>query len=299
MTTRNEIAALVGAAGNGHDLVVRGVSSAFRPRANTLAFVKAWSAELGTLVATHADTVFLVPEGQATDQPHAIQVTNPRLEFARVVRDLLAQPPAPEIASTAVIGPDARLGRDVSIGHFTLIEDGAVLGDGVSIGSHCIIRGGVTIGDRSNLASHVSVGGSGFGFEVEADGVPVRIHHLGGVEIGADVEIGQHVSIAQGTIEPTRIADQVKIDDCVFIAHNVQVGEAAFIIAGAEVSGSVTIGQRAWISPEATILNQVVIGDDALVGIGAVVIRDVPSNTIVAGVPAKERGPRHAEAPTE
>ena len=79
----------------------------------------------------------------------------------------------------------------------------------------------------------------------------------------------------------------VKIDDCVFIAHNCFVDEASYLIAGAEISGSVTIGKRVWVSPEATVINKVSIGDDALVGIGAVVTRNVPANSVVSGVPAK------------
>ena len=69
------------------------------------------------------------------------------------------------------------------------------------------------------------------------------------------------------------------------------------MIAGAEISGSVTIGERVWISPEVTVINKVSIGDDALVGIGAVVVRDVEANTVVAGVPAKPRGQRHPTEP--
>jgi len=120
----------------------------------------------------------------------------------------------------------------------------------------------------------------------------IRIGHMGGVVIGDEVEIGAHCSIAQGTIEPTQIHDHVKIDDCVFIAHNVCIGENSYIIAGAEISGSADIGRGVWISPEVAVINGVSIGDGAFVGIGAVVIRDVEPDTVVAGVPAKPMGHR-------
>lgn len=56
--------------------------------------------------------------------------------------------------------------------------------------------------------------------------------------------------------------------------------------------GSVVIGNRAWIGPRATILHSVRIGDGAVVAAGAVVTKDVPPYTLVAGIPAKEVGKR-------
>jgi UDP-3-O-[3-hydroxymyristoyl] glucosamine N-acyltransferase len=79
----------------------------------------------------------------------------------------------------------------------------------------------------------------------------------------------------------------VKIDDHVFIAHNVEVGENTLIIACAEISGSVTIGRGVWIGPNASIRDKVTIGDKALVGLGAVVTKNVVDNAVVAGNPAK------------
>ena len=49
----------------------------------------------------------------------------------------------------------------------------------------------------------------------------------------------------------------------------------------------VKIGNKVWIGAHATILPGVTIGDGAVVAAGAVVTKDVPSNVVVAGVPAK------------
>ncbi|WP_338448656.1 sugar O-acetyltransferase [Niallia oryzisoli] len=49
----------------------------------------------------------------------------------------------------------------------------------------------------------------------------------------------------------------------------------------------VTIGENVWIGSNATILPGVTIGDNSVVAAGAVVTKDVPKNTVVAGVPAK------------
>lgn len=293
MTTFADIAEHLGATCELTTEVV-GVSTSAEPKPGTLAFMTSWGDDADERVRANPETLFLIPGDAPGSAPtNVIRVARPRLAYALVLRDVLATVIPAIIEKTAVVAETAAIAEHVNIGHFTVIEDGVQIGAGSSIGSHVFLASGVVVGANCRIGSHTSIGGPGFGFEVDDEGHPVRIGHRGGVVIGDDVEIGNHVSIAQGTIEPTLIDDHVKIDDCVFLAHNVHVGEAAFVIAGAEVSGSVTIGKRAWISPEATIIQKVAIGDDALVGIGAVVLKDVDPNTIVAGVPAKPRGLRH------
>ena len=60
---------------------------------------------------------------------------------------------------------------------------------------------------------------------------------------------------------------------------------------GIETSKSITIGNSVWIGANATICEGVTIGDHAVIGAGVVVLHDIPENTIVAGVPAKEIRP--------
>ncbi|HAM21287.1 MAG TPA: UDP-3-O-(3-hydroxymyristoyl)glucosamine N-acyltransferase [Actinobacteria bacterium] len=275
--------------------IVTGVSALGAPQDHTLAFAKTWNGQIEHTVRAHPKTLFLVPDAAPEGLPNAVRVANPRLVFARVVRDYLATGREATVSPTAFVGEDVVLGDGVHVGHFAVLDDGVVVGNGCFIGHHAVLETGCVLGERVRIGSHTSIGGPGFGFEVEADGTPIRIPHQGGVTIGNDVEIGSHVTIAQGTINPTVLSDHVKIDDAVFIAHNVTVGEGAFIIAGAEVSGGVTIGARAWISPEATIINQAHIGDDALVGLGAAVVKDVAPGDVVAGVPAKVLGRRYPD----
>lgn len=276
---------------------LRGASSSTEPQSETVTFLRAWNEASHALVLAHDATLFIVPRDAPSDlaADRIIRADNPRLAYAQVVRDYLVGPREPGIAPTAVVEEGAILADDVIVEHFAVIESGVKVGPGSTVGSHAVLKKGVTLGAGCRVGSHTVVGTQGFGYEFDDDGNPILIPHLGGVVIGDDVEIGNHVSIAQGTIDPTVIRSHVKIDDCVFIAHNVQIDEASYIIAGAEISGSVTIGKRVWISPEVTVINKVSIGDDALVGIGAVVTRNVPENTVVSGVPAKilrERHPR-------
>ncbi len=162
------------------------------------------------------------------------------------------------------------------VGANSIIEHNVVLHSGTRIGKNCRIR------------SCSSIGGDGFGFERLDDGTPMRFPHLGGVVIGDNVEIGALNSIAKGALSDTFIADYVKTDSLVHIAHNCFVNESALITACAELSGGVTLGKRVWVGPNVAMMQKVTVGDDALIGLGAVVTKNVCARTIVAGNPAKK-----------
>ena len=89
------------------------------------------------------------------------------------------------------------------------------------------------------------------------------IYDLGGVEIGDDVMIGPNVSLITSghPLEPSRRR------------------------AGVTAS-PIVIGRNVWIAAGATVIGGVTIGDNSVVAAGAVVTRDVPPDTLVAGVPA-------------
>ena len=85
-----------------------------------------------------------------------------------------------------------------------------------------------------------------------------------------------------------------------FVAPGVVISCAGHAINAAQrgqglsTSSPITIGSNVWIGANATVCPGVTIGDDAIVAAGAVVTKDVPARTIVAGVPAhvlREVGP--------
>ncbi|MDB0601498.1 hypothetical protein PL373_10140 [Tenacibaculum maritimum] len=83
------------------------------------------------------------------------------------------------------------------------------------------------------------------------------------------------------------LENNVKVDNLVHIAHGVKVGRNSVIIANAMIAGSVNIGENSWIAPSSSIINKKNIGDNVLVGLGAVVTKNVENDVIVAGNPAK------------
>ncbi|MEX0447499.1 DapH/DapD/GlmU-related protein [Xenorhabdus sp. SGI246] len=207
---------------------------------------------------------------------------NPRLDFIRILSFLEKKIGFNHFSFKSKISPT------VSIGHNSIIEDGCIIHDNVQIEHNVVIHSGTIIGANSRIRANSSIGGDGFGFERTQNGIPIRFPHLGGVIVGENVEIGSNTCIAKGTLSNTVIEDHVKIDNLVHIAHNCRIGKGTFITACAEISGGVTVGNNSWIGPNASIIQKKNIGDNALIGIGAVLTKDVPESTVFAGNPAKK-----------
>lgn len=262
----------------GSDRMIDRVDAADTAVASSLCFAKnaAWVAKANT-----AALILCQPDHVADTAAFTLLSTTPRLDFARAMSlidtrgGFVWSSEAPQIHPTARIGQHSVIGPGVRIGAHTVIGHHVVIGAEVEIGERCSIKSGAVIGEE------------GFGFERDARGAAVRLPHIGTVRIGNDVEIGSLTTVCRGTLGDTVLQDGAKIDDHVHIAHNISVGEHAFVIACAEVSGGVRIGKRAWIAPAATVLNQLTIGDDAIVGLGAVVVRNVEAGATVVGNPAK------------
>lgn len=179
------------------------------------------------------------------------------------------------IGNNVHIGSNCYISKDVSIGDNTIIYQNVSILCPCKIGDDCIIFPGVVIG------------ADGFGYYYDDSGLPVKVGHFGGVQIGSRVEIGANTCIDRGTIDDTIICDDVKIDNLVHIAHNTVLEKGSVIVAGSIICGSAVIGKRGYVAPGAIVKNQISVGSDVLVGLGAVVTKNVDSNMVVAGVPAK------------
>ena len=207
---------------------------------------------------------------------------NPRLDFIRILSYLDDNIGFSTYNIPSEIHPSVKIGQNV------VIESGCVIAEGVMIEPNVVIHAGTRIGKNSRIRSCSSIGSDGFGFERLDTGIPLRFPHLGGVIIGENVEVGSCTAIARGTLSDTVIDDHVKIDNLVHVAHNCHIQQGAFIIACAELSGGVIVGKNAWIAPNSCTHQKITIGDNSLVGLGAVVTKNVPSDTVYAGNPAKK-----------
>lgn len=266
---------------------LRGVTTLDAPKNDSLAFCTTLSNQ--SLGKWNGITgVIIGPAGLQIDENCALLVSeNPRRDFGRAVSEFFLARQEPTISSSAQIDTTSVIGEGVSIGHNVVIESEVVIGDYTVIGHNTTILSRTKIGNQCVIGSNTVLGSLGFGFEQDESGEWVRLPHIGNVVIEDHVEIGSSTVIARGTITETRLCRNCKIDDNVFIAHNVLVGENSVVIANAEVSGSVVIGKDCWVGPASTIIQGMRIGSNSLIGIGSVVIKDVEENDVVAGNPAK------------
>lgn len=212
----------------------------------------------------------------------SVLVSNhPRLDFAHAVQIIdesigfESYDEPPHIHPSVKIGEHVVIGRNVKIGEGTVINHHVVIGDGVEIGRYCRINSGAIIGEGD------------FGFERDETGRPIKIKHLGSVLIGDYVQVGSLTTVSKGTIENTIIGDYAKIDDHVYVSHNCKIEKNAIITGGSILGGSSVYGTGTWIGINSTIKQKVEIGDNALVGMGAVVLKNVEANEKVVGNPAK------------
>lgn len=207
--------------------------------------------------------------------------SKPRLDFIRALEIINEQVGFKQITTPPFIPSSVKLGRNV------VIENGVSIGDNTIIEHNVVIATGSTIGSNCLIRANASIGSDGFGFERAEDGTPIRFIHLGGVEIGNNVEIGANTCIAKGTLGNTVLEDNVKVDNLVHISHNCHVQKGAFIIASSVLCGGVTVGENVWVAPNATVSQKLSLGEKSIIGLGAVVTKSVENKTVVAGNPAR------------
>jgi UDP-3-O-[3-hydroxymyristoyl] glucosamine N-acyltransferase len=215
-----------------------------------------------------------------------IVVKDPRLSFLRVVDEFFAEPIAYGIHPTAAIDPEAKVHPNVYVGPFTYIGKCEV-GEGTIIYGHTYIYSRTRIGRNVTIHAGTIIGADGFGYQRNEAGELEKFPHIGGVVIEDNVEIGSNTSIDRGTLGDTIIREGAKIDNLVHIAHNVVVGQHAAVIADAMIGGSTRIGDYAWVAPSACVRDVITIGEGATVGLGALVVKDVPDGATFMGAPAR------------
>jgi len=261
------------------------------------------------LAHTRAAAVVLEASAAADCPVASLVCENPHATYARMAAWLHPLPPiVAGVHASAIIGAGARVDPSAHVGPFAVIGAGASIGARTFIGPHCLVAAGVevaedvrliarvTLGERVILAARVLVhpgavlGSDGFGFAPER-GAWVKVPQLGGVKVGADVEIGANTTIDRGAIGDTVIEEGVKLDNQIQIAHNVRIGAHSVLAACVGVSGSVTMGRRCMVGGAVGIVGHLSICDDVTItGLSMVSHSITRPGVYSSGIPIEEAG---------
>lgn len=231
-------------------------------------------------------------------------------EIAAGIHPMTVIHPEAEIGEGAAIGPFVTIGRGARIGARARIASHVSVAEGARIGTDALLCQGVrigarvTIGDRFIAQPGAVVGSDGFSFVTpEKSGVEeiretlgerseiraqswTRIHSLGAVTIGDDVEIGANVCIDRGTIRDTVIGSGTKLDNLVHIGHNVQIGRDCLLCGQVGIAGSARIGDRVVMAGQCGVNDNIFVGDDVIAGGATKIFTNAPAGRVLLGYPA-------------
>lgn len=232
---------------------------------------------------TQAGAMLLSAADAVDYSGNCLIAADPYLAYAKLSHYFDRTPKQPAgIHPSAVVAESALIDSTASIGPGVVIEEHALIAAGVSVGAQCFIGArssiaengrlaprvtlyhDVTVGQRVVVQSGAVIGGEGFGF-ANHQGSWHKIAQIGGVTIGNDVEIGANTTIDRGALSDTLIGNDVKLDNQIQIAHNVQIGDHTAIAACVGISGSAKIGRNCMLAGGVGLVGHIEICDDVFI----------------------------------
>ncbi|HBL18973.1 MAG: UDP-3-O-(3-hydroxymyristoyl)glucosamine N-acyltransferase [Elusimicrobia bacterium GWA2_69_24] len=309
--TLREVAALTGAALEGNpEHVIEGAAGLLEAQSSEVAFLE--NAKYAPhVLRSAAGAVFLPPASRAHPGGPAnrLYCEQPRWAHAQVLQLIKQErwkPVPPIVSPKAEIHFEARLGKDVSVGPFTIINRRSIVGERTQIGAQvyigmnarvgcdCVIHPQVVIGDYCEVGDRVILhpgtvlGSDGYGYWTDPKtGEHRKIQQVGRVVLENDVELGANVTIDRATTGETRVGAGTKIDNLVQLGHNVTLGRNCLLISQVGVAGSTRVGNQVILAGQAGIAGHLTIGDGAVVTAQTGVMSDVAPKSIVFGSPAR------------
>ena len=241
-----------------------------------------------------AEAVLLTADSAKSFKGSCIVVGDPYLAYARIsgwfdisknklpgVDTTASIHSAAEVADDVYIGPNVVIDADVHIESGCHLEANSFIGArskiGVNgfVGANVSIYHDVKIGSGAIIHSGAVVGADGFGIAPKPDGGWQKIHQIGGVTIGDDVEIGACTTIDRGALEDTRLGNGVKLDNHVQIAHNAIVGDYTALAAYSGLAGSAEVGTNCILAGDVCVVGHIRVCDNVQITARTLVTKSI------------------------
>ncbi len=189
------------------------------------------------------------------------------------------------IHATAIVSDKAILADDVAVGPYVVIGDDVEIGSGTRIDSHAVVNGPTVIGCDNRIYQFASIGCDPQ--DKKYSGEPTRLR------IGNRNTFREFCTISRGTTqdaEETVVGSDNLVMAYVHIAHDCVIGDNVIMANNTTLGGHVHIGDWAICGGFSGIHQFCKIGAHAFLGMYAIINRDIPAYTTVAGQPATPRG---------
>ena len=188
------------------------------------------------------------------------------------------------IHSTAIVDCNANLGRNISIGPYSIVEKGAVIQDNCNIGSHVTIKSVARIGKECQIFQGAIIGEIPQDLKFEGEETTI--------EIGDGTTIREFCTLNRGTkaTGKTSIGKEVLLMAYVHLGHDCYIGDKCILANGISLGGHVEIGYHVTIGGHTPVHQFCKIGDHAFIGGSYRVVQDIPPYILVTGEPLKYAG---------
>ncbi len=233
-----------------------------------------------------------------------IQVDNPAASFAKIMISCIDNKSTlfEGIHEKAIISKNVKLGDNVIVGPYAVIEEGAIVGDNTIIGAGCYVgynteigkdcifyanvtlREKIFIGNQVRIHNGTVIGADGYGY-VQVEGVHQKIPQIGTVVIEDNVEIGANVTIDRARFDKTVIGENSKLDNLVHIAHNCIIGKSCIIVAQCGIAGSTVIEDNCILAGQVGIVGHVTVGKNVVIASRTMVTKSLKAGAVYSGVP--------------
>ena len=218
-------------------------------------------------------------------------VNNLKSAYSNVINNLIIHPDHLNYKDKFSKIKNSFISIKANIHKSCIIGNNCVIGKGVIIGKNCIIKDNVIIKNaifENDIIIHENtvIGSTGFGFDQNNITVSRLEPQIGIVYISNNCSIGSACTIDRGKINHTFFGESCMLDNQVHIAHNVILGKNVIIAAQCGIAGSTKIGNNVMVGGQAGISGHLNIGNNVVIGAKSGVIKNIISNSIVAGFPA-------------